>query len=178
MKNLLKSLAVLAIVATAFSCSKKEAAVAEGTEPAAPYTVDSLLTAAPSLVGDTVTVEGVCSHLCKHGGRKAFLMGADSTVLLRCEATEAMGGAFSPDCPGKTLTVTGVVEAQRLGKSVLEQAAARENADTAHCDTERRATGSATAWLDSLNRQIAAGGDTTIVIGYYLDATSYSVPVE
>ena len=49
---------------------------------------------------DTVTVEGLCSHLCSHGGRKAFLAGTDTTVILRCEATAEMGGAFGPDCTG------------------------------------------------------------------------------
>ncbi len=32
--------------------------------------VDSLLAAADSLSGQEVTVEGVCTHICKHGGRK------------------------------------------------------------------------------------------------------------
>lgn len=38
----------------------------------AALSVDSVLADPDSFVGDTVTVEGVCSHLCKHGGKKSI----------------------------------------------------------------------------------------------------------
>ena len=37
--------------------------------------IDDLLLGADSLVGRTVTIEGICTHPCKHGARKIFLMG-------------------------------------------------------------------------------------------------------
>ena len=54
------------------------------------------MTIAPEIVGDTVEFEGLCSHLCKHGGTKAFLVGADTSLVLRCQATPEIGGAFAP----------------------------------------------------------------------------------
>lgn len=41
--------------------------------------VDDILAKGDSLVGKTVTVEGVCTHICKHGGKKLFMMGTDDT---------------------------------------------------------------------------------------------------
>ena len=41
--------------------------------------VDNLLADAEKLTGGKVTVEGVCTHICRHGGRKIFLMGTDDT---------------------------------------------------------------------------------------------------
>ena len=47
--------------------------------------VDDILAKGDSLVGKTVTVEGVCTHICKHGGKKLFMMGTDDTKMLRAE---------------------------------------------------------------------------------------------
>ena len=44
--------------------------------------VDNLLADAEKLTGGKVTVEGVCTHICRHGGRKIFLMGTDDTLSL------------------------------------------------------------------------------------------------
>lgn len=143
LKHLLVVIAALAFMAVA--CGKKEAAVAE---PAS-FSVDSILAVASEYVGDTVTVEGDCAHLCKHGGTKAFLTGSDSTVILRCQATAEMGGAFAPDCVGKTLTVRGVVCEVPVA---MPDSSACENDSTGHnCDTERQA-----------------------VKAYYVEALSYS----
>lgn len=144
LKHLLVVIAAFALIAVA--CGKKEAAAP--AEPAS-LSVDSLLAVAAEYVGDTVTVEGNCSHLCKHGGTKAFLTGADSTVILRCQATAEMGGAFAPDCVGKSLTVKGVVCEATVA---LPDSSACANDSTGHnCDTERQA-----------------------VKAYYIEALSYS----
>lgn len=41
--------------------------------------VDSLLMRAEALTNQEVTIEGVCTHACKHGATKIFLMGSDDT---------------------------------------------------------------------------------------------------
>ena len=67
------------------SCGSKadsgQAAVADEA-----LTVDNVLGNAEKYVGDTIVVEGECSHLCKHGGRKAFLVRAKDDRMLRAEA--------------------------------------------------------------------------------------------
>lgn len=144
LKNIFVVIAAFALMAVA--CGKKEAAAV--AEPVS-FSVDSILAVASEYVGDTVTVEGNCAHLCKHGGTKAFLTGADSTVILRCQATAEMGGAFAPDCVGKTLTVKGVVCEVPVAQP---DSSACENDSTGHnCDTERQA-----------------------VKAYYIEALSYS----
>ncbi len=151
--------AVVALAAATISCSKKPAET-EAAEIPAPYSVDSLMSCAPNLVGDTVTVEGLCAHLCKHGGTKAFLAGSDSTTILLCQATASMGGAFAPDCPGKDLTITGVVCEFRPVEEDSTAVAGHhaDNDSTAHeaCETGRKAAKAV----------------------YYLEALSYAVPVE
>lgn len=76
--------------------------------PMAVVGVDSLLADAASLVGRQVRIEGICTHICKHGGRKIFLMGSAPRRLLRIEAGERIG-SFSPECVNRPVRVTGTV---------------------------------------------------------------------
>lgn len=102
---------LLALMATASiflaSCGSKadsgQAAVADEA-----LTVDNVLDNAEKYVGDTIVVEGECSHLCKHGGRKAFLVSAKDDRMLRAEAAGAFG-AFEKDAIHKVLRVKGVL---------------------------------------------------------------------
>lgn len=181
-KSLLLCAAFAGAIFTACTSGNKT-----GAEPA-PLTVDSLLTAAPELIGDTVSVEGYCSHLCKHGGRKAFLVGADSTKVLRCEATAEMGGAFAPDCIGKDLVVKGIVRENRIGEQEVAQMEARQaqadSAARAHqaCDTEKKAQGQGD--IDSFEARMAdyrakiaarkAEQGKDYLSFYYLEAINYS----
>ena len=117
--------------------------------------VDDLLANPDSLVGQTITIEGVCSHLCKHGGRKAFLVGAgENATPFRCEATEEMGGSFPQETIKKNLRVTGVLVEDRIDeeyvKSMEEQNAAAEKVAKKEgndankeesCETETKAQG-------------------------------------
>lgn len=167
------------------SCGKKDAACCEKTA----ISVDSLMAKAPELVGDTIEVEGLCSHLCKHGGRKAFLVGADSTIVLRCESTAEMGGAFAPDCIGKTLTVTCVVCENRIGEAEVAameaRQAAADSAARAHeaCATEKKAQGqdsidSFEARMADYRAKIAARAEAEgkdYLSFYYIKAISYTV---
>ena len=70
--------------------------------------VDNLLADAEKLTGGKVTVEGVCTHICRHGGRKIFLMGTDDTQVIRIEAGEKIG-SFKPECVNNVVRVTGTL---------------------------------------------------------------------
>ncbi|MDR0687615.1 MAG: hypothetical protein LBF55_02885, partial [Prevotellaceae bacterium] len=69
-----------------------EAADAADAADAASYDVDSLLTAADSLVGKTVSLRGYVTHTCKHSGKRCFLVGESQTATIRVEAKEGIGG--------------------------------------------------------------------------------------
>ncbi|MDE6120580.1 MAG: hypothetical protein K2F63_02195 [Muribaculaceae bacterium] len=187
-RNLLIALVAIAgIFATA--CTNKEAA---DTKETTVLGVDAVLTDAETLLGDTISVEGLCSHLCKHGGRKAFLVGQDSTQVLRCEATAEMGGAFAPDCIGKELTVTGIVRENRIDEEAVAAMEARQasldSAAVAHeaCDTEKKAQGQAglSTFAERMADYRAKIADRNEKEGkaylsfYYLEALSYEKEAE
>jgi len=56
-----------------------------------PMNVDELLMNAESLAGETVIVEGLCTHVCDKSGMKLFLQGTDKTQTLRAESDATLG---------------------------------------------------------------------------------------
>lgn len=182
--------AIAALIASVLfiSCGTRSADSAERTEIAAIDTVsvDVLMADPAAHLGDTIAVSGVCSHLCKHGGRKAFITpaGCDS-VILRCDASDSLV-AFSPDCVGKSLTVTGIVCETRFGEEDIKAMEARhaENVAATHdCATDAKARG-----IDSVStfeqemcdyraaiaRRLADEGKDYLSF-YYIDAISYVI---
>jgi len=113
-----KILLMMAVALVAFTACQKQAQVQETV-----YSVGDVLTTGDSLAGDTILVEGYCMHLCKHGGRKAFLNGGEQGVFLRCNAVGFE--AFAPECINNTLRVRGVVQA--IDVPVEGQPAAEEH---------------------------------------------------
>lgn len=187
-KMFIAAAALVAAGYVATSCGNRDAAGAEQTETAAIDTVrvDVLMTDPAAHLGDTIAVSGVCSHLCKHGGRKAFITpaGCDS-VILRCDASDSLV-AFSPDCVGKSLTVTGIVCETRFGEEDIKTMEARhaENAAATHaCATDAKARG-----IDSVStfeqemcdyraaiaKRLADEGKDYLSF-YYIDAISYVI---
>lgn len=149
--------------------------------------IDSLMSAPETYIGDTIIVEGMCSHLCKHGGRKAFLSANDGESILRCEATSTMGGAFSPDCVGKTLIIKGVVCEDRIGENEIkemEEQQAKTNGKADHsCSTDAKAQGQdsisefdarMTDYRTRISKRLETDGKDYLSF-YYFKAISYEV---
>lgn len=105
------------------SNKNKEQASAEEMTPTA-LEVDQVLADPDSLVGDTIEIEGICTHICKHGGGKIFLMGSDDTKTLRVEAGESIG-SFPQETVNSIVRVTGVLVEDRIDEDYLAQWEAR-----------------------------------------------------
>jgi len=164
--------------------------------------VDTIVANPEQFLGDTVTIEGVVSHLCKHGGKKAFVLGSDENTMIRCEATPKMGGAFPQESIHNPIRVTGVVVESRIDEAAVqqmeaqhteqvkmiaeqagaEQASAVENAATG-CETERKAQGQGNietfaAQMADYRARIAARNEAEgkpYLSSYYVVATSYEI---
>jgi len=151
--------------------------------------VDSLLAAADSLSGQEVTVEGVCTHICKHGGRKIFLMGSDDTQTIRIEAGKV--GKFDQKCVNSLVKVTGMLVEQRVDEVYLEnwenqlKAATAEkhgDSDAAGCSTEKQARGetanSPEQRIADFRKKIAARkarDGKEYLSFYYVEANNYEI---
>ncbi|MCC8036744.1 MAG: hypothetical protein LIP02_01195 [Bacteroidales bacterium] len=179
------SAAILAVAMTACGNSNKSDAQAETAEAEA-LSVDALLVAPDSLVGQTITIEGVCSHLCKHGGRKAFVAGSTDGNIIRCEATAEMGGYFPKETIHRPIRVTGVLVEERIDSTVVaqleEQAKTMSDCESG-CETERKAQGQAelTTLADRVADYRAKIAERTEKEGkpyisfYYINSTNYEI---
>lgn len=150
--RLMTTAALAALLLWGASCSNQK----QTTEQASPTVqaadghampIDSLLARAGSLAGQEVTIEGVCTHTCKHGATKIFLMGTDDTQTIRVEAGEL--GSFDTKCVHKPVRVTGRLMEQRLDEAYLQRWEERlkDNTELQHgttsagCESEKNARG-------------------------------------
>ena len=99
--------------------SNNQANATEAEANVQTISVDSLLNNAESLLDQQVTIVGVCSHTCRHGATKIFVMGSNSDNLIRCEA--ALLKHFSKECVHSVVRVTGYVRETRLDEDYLQR---------------------------------------------------------
>lgn len=165
-------------------------------------TVDEVLANPEAMVGDTIVLEGVCSHLCRQGGKKAFVAGSADSLMLRCEAFPLMGTPFPQEVVHHPIAVTGIVREQRIDEDAVlameeqnaqrlqqiaetsgEESAKRAAAAESGCDTERKAQGQQdlTTFEERMadyRAKIAARNEKEgkpYLSYYYIDAISYQV---
>ena len=149
-KTLSIAAAIMALFFIGTSCSNKQKSTEETatTEQASgAMEIDDLLANAESLTDQEVTIEGVCTHACKHGATKIFLMGSDDTQTIRVEAAKL--GSFDTKCVNSIVRVTGTLKEQRVDEAYLQQwesrlkaaAAEKHGEGEAGCSTEKKARG-------------------------------------
>ena len=122
---------LIAALVTTTSCgNSNKQSQSEKTELAAPaaLSVDNLLAHADSLANREVTIEGICTHTCKHGATKIFLMGSDDTKTIRVEAGPL--GSFDTKCINAIVTVTGTLKEQRVDEAYLQNWESKLKAQT------------------------------------------------
>ena len=113
-------------------------------------TVDRVLVSADSLSGHEVVFEGVCTHICAHGGRKIFVMGSDDSKVLRVEADGSIG-SFPKETVNSIVVVKGILAEDRIDEAYLdaweqkikETEAVNTASGSSHCDAEQKAQGQA-----------------------------------
>ncbi len=147
--QLLNAVTIVAIACITLSCVNK-GTNNKGTKKSevkstisAAIDVDSLLSQASSFIGKKVTIEGICTHICKHGGRKIFLMGEGQS--LRIEGGEV--GKFEQKCVNSIVTVTGILIEDRIDETYLlkweakiaEQVKEEHGDGEAGCSAEQKA---------------------------------------
>ena len=191
-KKLSIAIALLAVAVIGTSCGNKQQKSSSDTTTeqttSSALEIDSLLANAENLAGKEVTIEGDCTHTCKHGAKKIFLMGSDDTQVIRVEASTL--GAFDPKCVNSIVRVTGTLKEQRIDEAYLQnweaqlkaQAAEKHGTGEAGCDTEKKARGEPAntpeARIADFRAKIAdrkASSGKEYLSFYFMEANSYEV---
>lgn len=169
--------------------SKKAADnAAEATEATTSMEIDAVLTEAEVLTDQQIVLEGVCTHICSHGGTKIFMMGSDDTKTIRIEACKL--GSFDQKCVNSIVKVNGILREERVDEAYLQRWEAAVAAQTAEqhgevetgCDSEKAArgeTGNTVAeriadFREKIAARKAAVGKEYLSF-YYVEALSYEV---
>lgn len=83
-------------------------------------TVNRIMNQPADYTGKKITVEGVVTHVCKHGGKRLHLSPAGSDVKLRVRTGKGLQ-PFKRKIVGNTVQVTGLFEEERLDQQYLNQ---------------------------------------------------------
>ena len=172
-KTLSIAAAIMALFFIGTSCSNKqknteETATTEQTTGA--MEIDDLLANAESLTDQEVTIEGVCTHACKHEAAKL--------------------GSFDTKCVNSIVRVTGTLKEQRVDEAYLQQwesrlkaaAAEKHGEGEAGCSTEKKARGETAntpeARIADFRAKIAkrqAESGKPYLSFYYMEAANYEI---
>lgn len=183
--------AILGFAFTVTSCSNKSHSQSSDKETATTTSaleVDNLLAGAENNVDKEITVEGVCTHICKHGGRKIFLMGSDDTQTIRIEGGQV--GKFDQKCVNSIVAVTGTLKEQRIDEAYLQnwESTLKAKAEEKHgegeagCSTEKKARGETANspeariadFRSKIEKRKADTGKDYLSF-YYVEAASYEI---
>lgn len=104
--------------------AKQVAVTAEGTVVVSPEEFQEY---AAQNVGKEVEVSGMVVHVCKHGGKKMFLIGEDPDKRVKITVSEKVS-VFEPELEGSVVSVKGVIEPIEE-EVVPEEEKASEDAD-------------------------------------------------
>ncbi len=92
-------------------------------------TIAQLIEQAPILVGKEISVVGTVDHVCKHGGKRMFLVGSNDQERMKVNLGEGQL-AFTPEMEGSDLVVKGIVDELKIDKPYLDQWESEVMADT------------------------------------------------
>lgn len=87
-------------------------------EEAATLTVAEITAKTSEYVGKTISITGTVVHVCKHGGKRLFMVGEDSKERFKVTAGTSVG-SFDVKLEGSDVVVTGLVEEQRVDEAFL-----------------------------------------------------------
>lgn len=181
-------LAVVSLMAFA-SCTGNKS-TAENNAEQTILSVDDLLAVAEQNVDQPVMVEGTCTHICAHGGKKLFLMGSDDSKTIRVESNDAIG-AFKPECANSQVSIKGKLKEERIDEAYLtkweaeiaEGAAKGHGAEGEGCETEQKAQGEVVVNDDTVRiqnfrdriaeRKASEGKD--YLSFYFIEADEYTI---
>ena len=107
----------VAVALVACNNSKPGAQNADTNQPQT-MTVDQFFEKGESLIGKTIAVEGVADHVCKHGGKRMFILGSTPENRLKITTGEGIA-SFDVAYEGSKIVVEGAVEMLKMDSVYL-----------------------------------------------------------
>ena len=87
--------------------------------PTPTFDLTQLEEMAPNYVGQEVVLTGIIDHVCKHGGKRMFIVGSTPDARIRIDAGEET--SFDASLEGGTVYITGIMEELRIDSAYLDK---------------------------------------------------------
>ncbi len=159
MKKILSIIALVSVLVSCNSVNKKSDVSNEGVKT---LSLSELVASSGELKDKVVSVTGMVSHVCKHGGQKMFISDDSLDITLLVLVTESIP-EFDIALEGSSVEVTG-----KLVASVVDNMEAEEHEGDAKADEECE-TPVDTSKVPEM---------CTTNITYHIEATSYKEIVD
>ncbi|MFW5820761.1 MAG: hypothetical protein ACOCWA_05690 [Bacteroidota bacterium] len=137
MKNLLFLLAI-ALLSGACNNESKEPDSTQGTTIL--IDIEEFYEHPEDYMGKEVTVTGLVTHVCKHGGQKLFITGSDGDETLRIDVGEEIP-EFDIEIEGSEAEFTGIVYLMSEEFATQAEAEDKEHHNEDECEAEESAQG-------------------------------------
>ena len=117
-----KLLPILLIISLFVACAKKEEKpVAEPAKAEiVKLTVDEFNTKASELADKEVEISGTIVHVCKHGGKRAHIIGTNPDVKVKLQCTDETA-KFEREAEGNDIVAKGIVDALVIDEEYLNK---------------------------------------------------------
>jgi len=115
-----KKLFVLAALALMFAACNSSSTDQQqaNAEEIAMITPEEFSTSPDDYVGKEVLIEGTAVHICKHGGKRMFIVGEDPDERIKITAGDDIA-AFDVEMEGSDIAIIGVVDELRVDEAYL-----------------------------------------------------------
>ena len=140
------------------------------------YTPVKLMKDVDKQVGKEVKVRGTVTHVCKHAGKKCFIMDDDGVTTLQVMA----GGkitAFGQDLMGSEIEATGTVKEHRIAKEDIDKDEKSATEEKSHQHGEDGSMERCEAVLSNVKmmREWMEKNKKDYFAIYYIDGLKYDV---
>lgn len=158
----------------------------ESDEQITEVTVGNFKTMAPELVGKTIVIRGTADHICKHDGKKLFLIDPNSEGRVKVVTGDDMA-AFDAANEGMDFIVTGTVAETVVDEAYLkewEEELKSEEAEKRHLEDGQHHEGEENKSNEDAYNQIARYREMMAEKGvdklsfYHIIAKSYEIVKE
>lgn len=100
--------------------SDKAAKALTGARETIALTPEGFQENAENLLGKEVEIKGMVIHVCKHGGKKMFLIGEDPDVRVKITASDKVS-SFEMDLEGSIVIAKGIIEPMEDEKAIAKE---------------------------------------------------------
>ncbi len=133
----MRNVLFMALIMSSLLLSCNSTSTDEAQEASQALTVEQAVEKSAEFVDKEIVLEGTVAHVCKHGGKKMFLMGENPDVRIKVVPNEKIS-AFEAELEGSEIVVTGKVVELRIDEAYLAnwEAEIKVELETADEDTE------------------------------------------